>query len=38
MDDLTKELWQGVAERASKPEPVYPATSAPHRAASARGR
>ena len=23
MDDLTKELWQGVAERASKPEPVY---------------
>ena len=22
MDDLTKELWQGVAERAHQPEPV----------------
>jgi hypothetical protein len=23
MDDLTKELWQGVTERVNQPEPVY---------------
>ena len=23
MDDLTKELWQGVTERVNRPEPVY---------------
>ena len=23
VDDLTKELWQGVAERVNRPEPVY---------------